>query len=34
MATIHTGNALSILRRQADGTWVVARDADLLTVKS
>ena len=30
-ATIRTGNALSILRRQADGSWVVVRDANLLS---
>jgi uncharacterized protein (TIGR02246 family) len=30
-ATIRTGNALSILRKQADGSWVVVRDANLLS---
>jgi uncharacterized protein (TIGR02246 family) len=33
-ATIRTGSALSILRKQADGKWVVVRDANLLTVKT
>ena len=27
----HTGSALSILRRQPDGRWLLARDANLLT---
>jgi uncharacterized protein (TIGR02246 family) len=30
-ATIRTGNALSILRKQADGSWIVVRDANLLS---
>jgi len=30
-ATIRTGNALSILRKQGDGSWVVVRDANLLS---
>jgi uncharacterized protein (TIGR02246 family) len=33
-ATVRTGSALSILRKQADGKWVVVRDANLLAVKS
>ncbi len=33
-ATVRTGSALSILRKQADGRWVVVRDANLLAVKS
>ena len=33
-ATVRTGSALSILRKQADGRWVVVRDANLLTVKA
>lgn len=27
----HTGNVLSILRKTLDGTWVIFRDANLLT---
>jgi ketosteroid isomerase-like protein len=34
VATVRTGSALSILRKQADGRWVVVRDANLLTFKS
>jgi len=30
-ATIRTRNALSILRKQGDGSWVVVRDANLLS---
>jgi uncharacterized protein (TIGR02246 family) len=30
-ATIRTGNAVSILRKQGDGSWVVVRDANLLS---
>ena len=30
-ATIRTGNALSILRKRIDGSWVVVRDANLLS---
>jgi uncharacterized protein (TIGR02246 family) len=30
-ATIRTGNALSILRKQEDGSWLVVRDANLLS---
>ena len=33
-ATVRTGSALSILRKQADGRWVVVRDANLLSVKA
>ena len=31
-ATVRTGSALSILRRQPDGSWVVVRDANMLSV--
>jgi uncharacterized protein (TIGR02246 family) len=31
-AVVRTGSALSILRKQADGSWVVARDANLLAL--
>jgi uncharacterized protein (TIGR02246 family) len=30
-ATVRSGNALSILRKQSDGSWVVVRDANLLS---
>ena len=30
-ASSRAGNALSILRRQADGSWTVVRDANMLT---
>ena len=30
-ATVRSGSALSILRKQPDGSWVLARDANLLT---
>jgi uncharacterized protein (TIGR02246 family) len=30
-ATVRSGSALSILRKQPDGCWVLARDANLLT---
>lgn len=30
-ATVRTGSALSILRKQANGSWVVARDANMLS---
>jgi uncharacterized protein (TIGR02246 family) len=33
-ATVRSGSALSILRKQANGSWVVARDANLLTSRS
>ena len=29
--TLRSGNALSILRKQADGSWLVVRDANLLS---
>ena len=29
-ANVRTGNALSVLRRQVDGSWLVVRDANLL----
>jgi uncharacterized protein (TIGR02246 family) len=31
-ATVRTGSALSILRKQSNGAWVVVRDANLLSV--
>jgi len=31
-AVTRAGNALSILRKQADGAWVVVRDANMLAV--
>jgi uncharacterized protein (TIGR02246 family) len=31
--TRREGNTLTILRKQADGVWVLARDANLLTVE-
>ena len=30
-ATVRTGSALSIFRKQPDGSWVVARDANILS---
>jgi uncharacterized protein (TIGR02246 family) len=30
-ATVRSGSALSILRKQGNGSWVLARDANLLT---
>jgi uncharacterized protein (TIGR02246 family) len=33
-AVVRTGSALSILRKQANGTWAVVRDANLLSIKS
>ena len=33
-ATVRTGNALSILRKQSNGSWVVVRDANMLSVAS
>ena len=33
-ATVRSGSALSILRKQANGSWVLARDANLLTTAS
>jgi uncharacterized protein (TIGR02246 family) len=30
-ATVRAGSALSILRKQSNGTWVLARDANLLS---
>jgi uncharacterized protein (TIGR02246 family) len=32
--TVRTGNALSILRKQSNGSWVVVRDANMLSVAS
>jgi ketosteroid isomerase-like protein len=29
---VRSGSAVSILRKQSDGTWVVVRDANLLAV--
>lgn len=31
---VRSGNALSILRKQPDGSWVVVRDANLLVLAS
>jgi ketosteroid isomerase-like protein len=31
---VRSGSALSILRKQADGAWVMVRDANLLALKS
>ena len=31
---VHSGSALSVLRKEASGEWVVARDANLLLVVS
>jgi uncharacterized protein (TIGR02246 family) len=33
-ATVRTGSALSILRKQANGKWVVVRDANVLAIKA
>jgi uncharacterized protein (TIGR02246 family) len=33
ISVVRTGSAVSILRKQADGTWAVVHDANLLTVK-
>jgi uncharacterized protein (TIGR02246 family) len=33
-AAVRSGNALSILRKQPDGSWVVVRDANLLVLAS
>jgi uncharacterized protein (TIGR02246 family) len=33
-SVVRTGSALSILRKQANGSWVVARDANLLALAS
>ena len=33
-ATVRSGSALSILRKQANSSWVLARDANLLTPAS
>jgi uncharacterized protein (TIGR02246 family) len=33
-ATVRSGSALSVLRKQANGSWVLARDANLLTPAS
>lgn len=33
-ATIHSGNVLSILRKNYDGEWVIVRDANLLMPKT
>lgn len=30
-ATVHSGYTLTILRKNANGSWVIARDANLLT---
>jgi uncharacterized protein (TIGR02246 family) len=32
--TRRTGNTLTIVRKQPDGAWVLARDANMLTVES
>jgi uncharacterized protein (TIGR02246 family) len=32
--TVRAGNALTILRRQTNGSWVVVRDANMLSVAS
>jgi uncharacterized protein (TIGR02246 family) len=32
--TVRAGNALSILRKQPDGSWVVVRDANMLSAAS
>lgn len=31
-ASVRSGSALSIFRKQADGAWVVARDANMLSL--
>jgi ketosteroid isomerase-like protein len=33
-ATVRTGNALSILRKQANGSWILTRDANMLSAAS
>ena len=33
-SVVRTGSTLSILRKQANGSWVVARDANLLALAS
>lgn len=33
-ATVRSGSALSILRKQSNGSWVIARDANLLSQAS
>ena len=33
-AMVRTGNALSILRKQPNGSWVVVRDANMLVLAS
>lgn len=33
-ATVRAGSALSILRKQSNGSWVIARDANLLSPAS
>ena len=33
-SVVRTGSALSILRKQANGSWVVVRDANLLALAS
>ncbi len=33
-ATVHSGFILTILRKNPDGSWVIARDANLLTPES
>ena len=33
-ATVRTGSALSIFRRQPNGSWVVVRDANMLSLAS
>jgi uncharacterized protein (TIGR02246 family) len=33
-ATLHSGYLLTILRKNSDGAWVIARDANLLTTQT
>jgi ketosteroid isomerase-like protein len=33
-ATVHSGYVLTILRQNHNGSWVIARDANLLTPES
>ena len=33
-ATVRAGSAVSILRKQANGTWLVVRDANMLSLAS
>jgi uncharacterized protein (TIGR02246 family) len=33
-SVVRSGSAISILRKQADGTWVVTRDANMLALAS